>query len=181
MPGFVALLRGVNVGKAKRVPMAELRALFSRLGYKDVSTLLNSGNVIFRAGKSPSVRYAGEIASAISTGMSLDVPVIVKSAAEFAVVTNENPFAVAAEDHSRLLVAFTQEPGDLEGLAPLAALAAPPEEFTIRKNAAFLYCPRGVLKSRVGEALLGKAGRMVTTRNWATTLKLQTLLRERDA
>jgi uncharacterized protein (DUF1697 family) len=160
--------------------MAELRALLSGLGYGDVATLLNSGNAVFTAGRAPSARYAVEIAAALSARLHLDVRVIVKSAAEFAAVTKENPFAATAEDPSRILVAFTQDPAALQGLAPLAALATPPDEFAVGKHAAFLRCPRGSLESRVGEALLGRAGRAATTRNWATTLKLQALLRERD-
>jgi len=159
--------------------MAELRALLAGLGYADVATLLNSGNAVFTAGRAPSARYAVEIAAALSARFHLDVRVIVKSAAEFAAVTKENPFAAAAENPSCLLVAFTQDPGALQSLVPLAALATPPDEFAVGKHAAFLRCPRGSLESSVGEALLGKAGRAATTRNWATALKLQALLHER--
>ena len=82
MPTFVALLRGVNVGKAKRVPMATLRTLLSGLGYTDVTTLLNSGNAVFRSAKGSPARHAASIASAISEELQIDVPVIVKSAKE---------------------------------------------------------------------------------------------------
>ena len=84
MPTFVALLRGINVGKAKRVSMAELRTLLSGLGYTNVATLLNSGNAVFRAPKGISAGHATEIAAAISDRLKLDVPVIVKSARELA-------------------------------------------------------------------------------------------------
>ena len=84
MPTFVALLRSINVGKAKRVPMAELRALLSGLGYKGVGTLLNRGNAVFRAPRGTPAKHATEIAAAISTQLKVEVPVIVKSASELA-------------------------------------------------------------------------------------------------
>lgn len=68
MPKFVALLRGVNVGRAKRVPMAELRSLLGELGYTSVATLLNSGNAVFHAPKGTSAQHAADIAAAMKAG-----------------------------------------------------------------------------------------------------------------
>jgi uncharacterized protein (DUF1697 family) len=181
MPTFVALLRGVNVGKAKRVSMAELRALLSELGYTDVATLLNSGNAVFRAAKGTPVKHAAEIASAIASKLKVEVPVIVKSARELSAIVSENALADGAQDHSRLLVAFVQDPKALPGLAVIESLVAPPEQFLVGKGAAYLHCATGILESKAGEALLGKAGKTATTRNWATVLKLQALVSETDA
>jgi uncharacterized protein (DUF1697 family) len=64
----------------------------------------------------------------------------------------------------------------LDTLRPLIALAQAPERLVITRHAAYLHCPEGLLKGKVGEAILGKAGRAVTTRNWATALKLDALL-----
>jgi uncharacterized protein (DUF1697 family) len=178
---FVALLRGVNIGKAKRVPMAELREIVEDLGGTGVATLLNSGNVVFRRQKASPARIAAELSAAIEQRLGIAVPVIVKAAAEFAAIIRENPFAGEAADPSRVLVAFTQAPKALAALSSLAPLASPPERFAVRGNAAYLSCPAGILESRVGAALLGQAGASVTTRNWATCLKLQALLDERDS
>lgn len=178
---FVALLRGINVGKAKRVPMAELRRLLQELGHTEVATLLNSGNAVFCAPRAASATFAPVIAAAIKSGLNVEVPVIVKSATELEAIIRENPFATDAEDHSRLLVAFTQEVKSLADLAPVAALALPPDGMVIGKHAAYLHCPGGILESKAAEAMLGKPGRMATTRNWATTLKIQALLAERSA
>lgn len=175
MPTFVALLRGVNVGKAKRVPMAELRALLSGLGYTGVATLLNSGNAVFRAARGTPAKHSADIAAAISTKLNIEVPVIVKSASELAAIVSENPVEAAADEHSRYLVAFVQDTKVLSGLAAIESLAVPPEQFAIGKNAAYLLCAAGILESKAGEALLGKAGKSATTRNWATVLKLQAL------
>jgi uncharacterized protein (DUF1697 family) len=173
MPTFVALLRGVNVGKAKRVPMAELRALLTGLGHTGVATLLNSGNAVFSAAKGTPARHAAEIAAALSTRLKVEAPVIVKSAKELAAIVAGNPLAEGAADPSRLLVAFVQEAGVLPGLGAIEPLVVPPEKFAVGKGAAYLHCAAGILESKAGAALLGKLGKSATTRNWATVLKLQ--------
>lgn len=181
MSKFVALLRGVNVGKVKRVPMADLRALLSGMGYTNVSTLLNSGNAVFRASNGTSAKHAEEIAAAVLARLKVEVPVVVKSAKELANIISENPIKVGASEHSRFIVAFVQDTKALSSLAAIGALVKPPEQFAVGSSAVYLLCARGVLESKAGEALLGKAGRSATTRNWATVLKLQTLVGERDA
>ncbi len=79
-------------------------------------------------------------------------------------------------EHSRFLVGFGSTDAALDGLRPLLALAAQPERFVIRPEAAYLYCPSGLLQSKVSEAMLGRFGKTVTARNWATTLKIAALL-----
>ncbi len=181
MPRFVALLRGVNVGKGKRVPMAELQKLLSALGYRDVQTLLNSGNAVFESATRSTATHASRIRSAISKKLQVDVPVIVKSATDIAAIQKENTLASIATEPSRLLVAFTATATDLRAIAALAPLISPPEQFLLGKHAAFLWCPEGILKSRGAEALLGKTGRPATTRNWATVAKISALLRKGTA
>ncbi|MCW5634025.1 MAG: DUF1697 domain-containing protein [Rubrivivax sp.] len=175
MPTFVALLRGVNVGGARRVPMGEWRAQLEGLGYTAVATLLASGNAVFRAARGSGRQHAAAIAKALAEGLGIEVPVIVKSASELAAIVEGNPLAGEAPDPSRLLVAFAADAAGLATLAPVGELAVPPERFVLGTHAAYLHCPAGILASRAGEALLGRAGRGATTRNWATTLKLHAL------
>ncbi len=181
MPKFVVLLRGVNVGKAKRVPMADFRAMLEGLGYTEVSTLLNSGNAVFSAAKGTAAKHAAGIAAALKQQMQVEVPVIVKTAKEMAAIVAENAIKVDADLHARLLVAFTQESEALAKLAGIEPLLHPDERFAIGSHAAYLFCAVGILESKAGEAMLGKIGRGATTRNWATTLKLLALLDARDA
>ncbi|OYU33013.1 MAG: hypothetical protein CFE39_00790 [Comamonadaceae bacterium PBBC2] len=176
MSAYVALLRGINVGKGNRLPMADLRAMLTEMGHTDVATLLNSGNAVFCAKSAPSATHAKRIAVAITGKFGLDISVVVKSAAEFAAVVQGNALADGADDHSRLFTVFAQEAEALSALTAITPLVVPPEEFAIGPHAAYLHCASGVLESKAGAALLGKAGRLVTTRNWATTLKLQALL-----
>jgi uncharacterized protein (DUF1697 family) len=175
MPTFIALLRGVNVGKAKRVPMADLRNMLARLGYSDIGTLLNSGNAVFRAPGTSAAKHALAISAAIAERLGFEVPVIVKSAQDLAAIVAANPWAEAAADPSKLMVAFMQDVQGLAALQGIEALVTPPEVFAVGEQAAYLYCANGILESRAAEALLGKVGKAATTRNWATTLKLLAL------
>ena len=177
MARFAVLLRGVNVGSAKRVPMAEFRALLEALGHGSVRTLLNSGNAVFDSGERSAARHAQRIHESLLERLKVDVPVVVKSAQDFSAITAGNVLAPIASDPSRLLVAFAQEAAALAALAPVAALAAAPEMMHIGPRAAYLWCPNGILQSQAGEALLGRVGRVVTTRNWGTVCKLEGLLR----
>jgi uncharacterized protein (DUF1697 family) len=182
MHAFVALLRGVNVGAAKRVPMADWRdAMQAELGYAHVRTLLNSGNAVFDApgAATPAAaqKHAEAIAKLLAMRLAVTVPVIVKTRRELDAIVAENPLAASAADldPSRLLVAFAPDAAVLQSLAPIAALAGRHDRFVMGTHAAYLHCPAGLLESAAAEALLGKAGRAVTTRNWATTQKLHAL------
>jgi uncharacterized protein (DUF1697 family) len=177
MTRHTALLRGVNVGRANRVPMAEFRALLESLGYREVQTLLNSGNAVFSAGTGSAQQHAERIRVGLVERLGVDVPVIVKSAREFASIVDGNVLAELAKDASRLLVAFTQVAKSLQGLAALAPLVRAPERLHVGEHAAYLWCPDGILASKAAEALLGKLGSAATTRNWATVQRLSVLLR----
>jgi len=179
MQTFVALLRGINVGKANRIPMAELRTLLVEQGYSNVVTLLNSGNAVFRAADKSPPKLAEEISSAIFSKFNLHVPVIVKSVNELARIIQENPLDTTEVNHSQLLVAFVQESSALLGLSPIERLVDGPERFITGKDAAYLNCANGIMESKAAKALLGKACKATTTtRNWATVLKLQALADE---
>lgn len=181
MTTYVAFLRGVNVGKGKRVPMAELRALLADLGCTDVATLRNSGNAVLRAERATPGKLAAAITAAIAARLDVEVPVVVKSFATLAAVVADNPLRVDAAEASRLLVAFAPDAKALAGLAPLRELIVAPEQFAIGTAAAYLYCAAGILESKAGEALLGKLGRAVTTRNWATVQLVLALAQQVDA
>ena len=138
-------------------------------------THLDSGNAVIHAANGVTAGHAAAIAAGISSRLGIAVPVIVKSTRELDAIIAEDPIAVAAAEHSRLLVAFARAPRALEGLAAIEPLVRAPEKFAMGRHAAFLYCSAGIPESRAVEALLGKAGKESTTRNRATVLKLQAL------
>jgi uncharacterized protein (DUF1697 family) len=178
MPRYAVMLRGVNVGRANRVPMAEFRALLESAGYGDVRTLLNSGNAVFSCKTGASRMHAGRIRWKLSKRLGVDVPVIVKSTKEFAAITAGNALAEFAPDASRLLVAFASDARALAALAPIASRVRAPEKWHLGRHAAYLWCANGILKSTAAAALLGAHGKAATTRNWATVLKMAALLGE---
>ena len=175
---FVALLRGVNVGRGNKVPMAEFRALLEDLGHRECRTLLNSGNAVFGAAGGHPVRLAADIARALQDRLGVSTPVIVKTSSEFEAIVQNNPILPPDAEHARFLVAYTMDRARLQDLAALEPLLQAGEQLAITEHAAYLHCAGGLLESQAGGALLGKLGRGVTTRNWGTTLKLLALLRE---
>ena len=176
---YVALLRGINVGRAKRVAMADLRALVEDLGYADVRTLLNSGNVVFTAPGASAGGAGGRIEAALAEQVGVSARVTVLAAAELAAAVAGNPLREAASDPSRLLVAFLANPVDRALLAPLVRQRWEPEAMAQGERVAYLWCPDGVLASRVAEAVGRALGDAVTTRNWTTVLKLLALTEDR--
>jgi uncharacterized protein (DUF1697 family) len=172
MTRFAVLLKGVNVGRAKRVPMADFRACLMALGYGNVQTLLNSGNAVFDSAGGSATAHASRIHAALIESLGVDAAVIVKTAGTMAAIESENALAGIATDPTRLLVAFTGEPKALAALAGLSELVRPPDALHLGAHALYLWCPNGILESKAAVALLGKPGKAATTRNWATVMKI---------
>ena len=178
MPRYVALFRGINVGKAKRIAMADLRVLLGRLGYSDVKTLLNSGNAVFTADVAKPRELASTIREAVKKKLGVDAHVIVKSAKEIAAILEGNALVEIATDPSRLLVAMTDEPKTLASVKGLAEQAWGDERIHVGKDAAYLWCANGILESKAAVALLGGLRDVGTTRNWNTLQKIGALMDE---
>ncbi len=172
---FVALIRGINAGRAKRIAMKDLRALIEDLGYSDAQTVLNSGNVVFSATDTTTDDAATNIQNGIESHLGVSARVMVITNAELAAVADENPFVEIADNMSRLLVSFPVNTTDLSRLEPLTVRDWAPEAIAIGKQAAYVWSPDGVLASRIMKAAGDVLGEDVTTRNWATVLKLHAL------
>ncbi len=175
MSRFVALFRGINVGRAKRIAMADLRAILESLGCKNVKTLLNSGNAVFDA-PAAEADLAKRIRAAVVKKLGVDALVVVKSDKDIAAVVKGNKLGSVATDPSRLLVALTL---DAPGLARLSALAKTEwkdDVVHVGKDAAYIWCPNGSLESKAAVALLRDLGEAGTTRNWATIERINALL-----
>jgi uncharacterized protein (DUF1697 family) len=169
---LVALLRGINVGKAKRIAMADLRALVEGLGYCDVRTLLNSGNVVFTAARAAPATAAARIEKALVAAVGVAARVTVVTAEELTEAVAENPLREVAADPSRMLVAFFRDAADRPKLEPLLGQDWAPEALALGKGVVYLWCANGILESRLAEAVNRLLGDGVTARNWATVLKL---------
>lgn len=174
----VALLRGINVGKAKRIAMADLKALFEELGYRDVQTLLNSGNVAFTVPASSKGDAGARVERALIERIGVPARVTVLTAAELDAIVEENPLLSIAKDPSRLLVVVPSTMKDKAKLEPLLDEPWKPDALACGRRAAYAWCAKGVLESPLAIRIGRELRDAVTSRNWATVLKLQALARD---
>lgn len=173
----VALLRGVNVGTAKRVAMADLRSVVEALGYGDVRTLLNSGNVVFTLPRAGSFGDAGtRIEKAIATRLRVETRVTVLKGKDVVAAVSDNPLASVADDPSRLLLMASPDSKALAQLKPLLKVRWTPEALALGPRVAYLWCAGGVVDSRLWAAANRQLGDTGTARNLATMTKLAALI-----
>lgn len=172
----VALLRGINVGKAKRVAMADLRALVEDLGYEGVRTLLNSGNIIFTVPKRRSGDPASRIEQAIAKKLNVATRVTVLTGKEIVAAVHGNPLAEVADDPSHLLVMVLKDPAAHARLKPLLKDRWAPEALALGKGVAYLWCAKGIVDSPLWAAVTRIIGDGGTARNMATMIKLVALV-----
>jgi uncharacterized protein (DUF1697 family) len=175
----VALLRGINVGRAKRVAMADLRRLVEALGGREVKTLLNSGNVAFTSRLAPTA-FAARLETELIKRLGVSARVTALSAEELAAVVAGNPLREAAQDPSRFLVAFLRDPKDRAKLLSLAKQDWGKDALAVGQRVGYLWCKDGILASRLLEELGRALGDGVTTRNWSTVTKLHALAGQGD-
>ena len=178
MARHIALLRGVNIGPNKRVDMPRLRELLTGLGYGDVRTYVQSGNIILTSRKSPR-RMERDLRQEVATGLGVDTEVIVRTRDELAGVIERDPLGKLATNPKRYQVSFLSgEPGP-EVARKLAAVAAPPEQVVISGREIYAWHPDGVGRSKLATLLAGRGlGVTATSRNWNTVTTLLALADE---
>lgn len=173
MTRSIALLQGINVGRHKRIAMADLRALVEGLGYADVTTHLNSGNVVFTGEGGSNAEIAGSIERAISDALGLDVPVLVRSGEEMARIVAANPFPDAAADHTTLHVTFLSAEPDPERVEALAEIDRGDDDYRVVGAEVYLRYPNKLSGASFMPTGLGRAlGVVATSRNWRTVTRL---------
>ena len=168
----VALLRGINLGATNRVSMSHLRELVGGLGYKDVETLVQSGNVVFSS-DDPADVAAERIEKALRKETGLDVPVIGRSGRELAAVVKHSPFAAKIDDPRFHHVVFLER-------IPAAGLAEAvdrerylPETFVVEGRDVYVLYPNGAGRAKLTHAFWEKRlGVQATARNWNTVQRL---------
>ncbi len=177
MTRYVVLLRGINVGKAKRVPMAELRELLGELGYTAVKTHLNSGNAIVTGPDAGTDEQAARIGTAIAERFGFEVRCVVLSGPELHAVLDAHPLADVATDGSRMMALFLSADPDPALLTEHDLVALDPDRARLGPRVIYQWCPDGVLKAPPVAAFAEKhLGVVVTGRNWNTATKLADLL-----
>jgi len=183
MPTHVALLRGVNVVGNTIVAMSDLRDVLTEMGFTEVRSLLQSGNLVFRTDR----RLAGAslermLESATAKRLARDSPTyIVRSAAEWKALIDANPFPAAAKrDPSHLLVMFLKTPVAAANVKMLRAAIRGRETIEIVGKHLYVIYPDGVGKSKFTHGLIERhLATRATGRNWNTVRKLAALLWQR--
>jgi uncharacterized protein (DUF1697 family) len=173
----VALLRGINLGRHKRIAMADLRAMVSGLGYTGVSTHLQSGNILLSTEDSPD-EVARAIESVIARKTRIEVAVLVRTRAEMDGVVAANPLADVVADATRLLVAFLSIPPERSWLDEAGLAGIDTALFGLGTRELYIWCPDGILASPIPAALakVKHPGLVATSRNWRTVIRLHDML-----
>jgi uncharacterized protein (DUF1697 family) len=170
---YVALLRGINLGRNKRIAMADLRNLLKDLDYDNVRTYLQSGNAVFSTPEQSLTKLERDITARIQRDLGLDVAVLVRSGHDMEAVVRGNPYAAELTDPTKLVVAFlSAQPAKhrMDSIDPDGFL---PERFHVSGKHIYLWCPHG----QAGSTMLGsfgdrQLGVTVTIRNWRTVQNL---------
>ncbi|WP_416978287.1 DUF1697 domain-containing protein [Streptomyces sp. T028] len=172
---YAALLRGINVGGARKLPMAGLRTLMGGLGYGDVRTYLQSGQAVFSSAHGDEESLAAELAGAITQEFGFDVDVLVRDHAYLKTIAEACPFPAADLQPKQLHVTYFSGPVEAGRFAEIDQAAHLPEEFRLGDRALYLYAPDGLGRSKLGEMLSRPRftkGLVATSRNWNTVVKL---------
>jgi uncharacterized protein (DUF1697 family) len=173
----VAFLRGINVGKAKRVAMADLRSLAEDLGFRDVRTVLNSGNIVYTSTRLAPKAAAIRIEKAIADRLGVSSKVTVLDSGELSAIVQANPFAPVADNHSRLMVFVLANVDARATLNALVKQSWGTERMALGPRAAYAWFPSGFMDSPLRKALDRALGDAATSRNWATMMKLDAMVK----
>jgi len=174
MPIYVALLRGVNLGPHKRMKMERLRASFEALGFEQVQTYIQSGNVIFKTAKASPQTIARKIEDKIPADFGFPASVVIRTQQEMEKTISDSPFAKRKGiDLARLHVIFLPAPPEPVALKELANLTTAPDECSCTGREIYLHLPNGMSKSSlVNNPIERRHLKGATTRNWQTVNKI---------
>jgi uncharacterized protein (DUF1697 family) len=169
---YVAFLRGINLGRQRRVQMPALRALLEEHGHGDVRTFLQSGNVVLESGLT-AAKLEQALERQLASGLGFEVDVIVRTAARLSAVLERDPLGEVATDPARYLVTFLRAKPSKALVARLAGLETGSEEVVADGRELYSWHPGGIGRSELAKALQPKAlGVSASARNWRTVEKL---------
>ncbi len=174
----IALLRGINVGGKRKILMADLKLMFCDLGFTDVITYIQSGNVIFNTPEADVAKLENRVEQAILERFGFDVPVIIRTSKELEYVYNHNPFFNESADVKCLYLTFLKEHPQKESIEQIALNGFEPDRFEVVQREVYVYCVGKYHKSKLSNIFFEKKLLVTTTtRNWNTLLKLIDLAR----
>ena len=176
MTRYAALLRGINVGRHKRIAMADLRAALAEIGLTEVRTHLQSGNAVFGADAS-APELETRIEDAIASQFGMTVRCLVRSRDELHAVIEANPLREVATEGSKYMALFLSESPDPELAAAHDPVALAPDEVRLGDRVVYHWCPNGLLAAPPVGGFVERHWKVaVTARNWNTVTRLDDLL-----
>jgi uncharacterized protein (DUF1697 family) len=179
LPKYAALLRGINVGRNKRVAMEDLRKILGGLGHLDVKTYLNSGNVVFTSRRENPRALASDIEKALEGALGMTLKCVIRTDSELGAVIAGNTLVEANTDGSRMLALFLSEQPDAATRATYDPRALDRDQIRVGGRAVYQWCPEGILAAPNVSAFLEKHWKVaVTARNWNTVTKLSALMQK---
>ncbi len=180
MSSFVSLLRSINVGGQKKIHMESLRGVYKMLGYTNVRTYVQSGNVVFESTGYTPPELVKKIETQIEKTYGFTVPVFIRQADELQEILTGNPFLYDRnEDPSKLHVTFLYQSPVETAWVKLVAPSSILDEFSRGELEVYLYCPNGYGKTKLTNGFFErKLGVSVTTRNWNTVNALYKMVSE---
>jgi len=180
MPSYVAMLRGINVSGSKMIKMEALRASFETLGFTNVRTYVQSGNVVFTAKDRTAAPLGPKIAARIKRDFGFDVPTVVLGGEALARVVDANPFVgKKGVDPAKLHVTFLAEAPGAAGLDKMQAVSSGRDQFQCLGTSVYLVCPDGYGRTKLNNNAFERALRVgATTRNWKTVTTLAQMASE---
>ena len=175
MPTYISLLRGINLGSRNQIKMPDLQALYTDLGFSEVQTYIQSGNVVFQSGKSATASLERQLAAAIEQRFGFPVPVIVRTLDELKAVRDNNPFLRAEPGigEKELHVTFLGDAPAPDRIEKLEAVPAGEDRFRLDGRDVYLHCPNGYGRTKLSNTVIeNKLKVPATTRNWRTVCTL---------
>jgi uncharacterized protein (DUF1697 family) len=175
---YVALLRGINVGGKKSIKMDALNEMMSSLGYKEIITYIQSGNVVFDSNEESIQKLQESVKDEIKNTFGHEVPVLILRSEKFINIFNQNPFiADPSKEISLLHVTFLSSIPVEEKSHLFIQNTFPPDEFFIKEDCFFLYCPNGYSNSKLSNTFIESKLKVdATTRNWKTVKEIVKML-----
>lgn len=170
---YVAFLRGINVGGKNKVKMETLREVCAALGFENVKTYINSGNVIFETKKTENLKLAEKLGNAIEKEFGFKIKTIIRSISEIEEIVEKNPFAGQFENDKDLHVFFLDEEMPKDKAELLLSHNNENEQYAVRNREVFCLLKVSVLDSLMGKDYIAKKLKLPSTaRNWRTVNKI---------
>ena len=168
----VILLRGINVGSTRSLPMRELTDILESIGFENVRTYIQSGNVVADAPRAGLTALGDKIGTAIEEKKRFRPSILILTVEEFRLAMSTNPFPEAEADPSRLHLFFLDSTPESPNLASMDAVKTHTERYVLDGKVMYFHAPDGMGNSRLGANAERYLGVAATARNWRTVVKL---------